>query len=244
MRAVIADDEPHLAEYLAARLAVLWPQIKIEALLGNGDEALRAIRELRPDIAFLDIRMPGLSGLEVAAQVGDDCRVVFVTAYEHFAVSAFEQEAVDYLLKPVSDDRLKLTVDRLRREALRPMADRLARLQQQMASGNGHLRWIRASVGSSVRMVAAEEVCYFRAGDKYTSVMTGNTELLIRTSIRDLAAQLDPELFWQVHRGTLVNMHQVVAAERDVLGRLALRLRDRSETVPVSRNYAHLFRQM
>jgi DNA-binding LytR/AlgR family response regulator len=244
MRALIADDEPHLAAFLANRLAELWPELEIAASTDNGDDALRLIREQRPDLAFLDIKMPGLSGIEVAAQLGDACRVVFVTAYEQYAVTAFEREAVDYLLKPVTDERLLLTIDRLRRDTVRPANDLLVKLQQNLTAAPAHLRWIRASVGSSVRMVATEEVCYFRAADKYTSVVTGTAELLIRTPIRELASQLDPELFWQVHRGTLVNMRQVVAAERDVLGRLELRLRDRPEAVAVSRNYAHLFRQM
>jgi DNA-binding LytR/AlgR family response regulator len=244
MRALIADDEPHLAAFLAARLAELWPELEVVASTDNGDDALRLIRELGPELAFLDIRMPGLSGLEVAARAGDDCRVVFVTAYEQYAVGAFEREAVDYLLKPVTDERLRITIERLRRDPVHPVAEQMIRLQQNLAAGPAPLRWIRASVGASVRMVATDEVCYFRAADKYTSVVTGAAELLIRTPIKELAAQLDPELFWQVHRGTLVNMRQVIAAERDMLGRLELRLRDRPETVAVSRNYAHLFRQM
>jgi DNA-binding LytR/AlgR family response regulator len=244
MRALIADDEPHLVAFLANRLTELWPELEIAVRTDNGDDALRLIREQRPDLAFLDIKMPGLSGIEVAQQIGEDCRVVFVTAYEHFAVTAFEAEAVDYLLKPVTDERLLLTIERLRRDTVRPSDALLASLQQNLAVAPAYLRWIRTSVGSSVRMVAVDEVCYFRAADKYTSVITGTAELLIRTSIKELVAQLDPELFWQVHRGTLVNVRQIVAAERDVFGRLELRLRDRPEGVAVSRNYAHLFRQM
>lgn len=252
MRAVIADDEPLLAKHLKARLAALWPQLEIAGVAANGIEARDMIEGLRPDIAFLDIRMPGLSGLDVvqalSAETRAACRVVFVTAYDEFAVQAFEREAVDYLLKPVSDDRLAAASERLRRALSQPdrnqTDDLLRRLQTLLAQPAEHLRWVRASVGNDVRLVAAEEICYFQATDKYTAVLTRDAELLIRSSIKELSEQLDPGQFWQVHRGTLVNVRQIVSAHHDAFGRISLKLRDRPESVAVSRGHAHLFRQM
>jgi DNA-binding LytR/AlgR family response regulator len=250
MKAVIADDEVALASHLKARLAALWPDLDIVGMAANGIEARDAIETLRPELAFLDIRMPGLTGLEVMQALSPAaraaCRVVFVTAYDQFAVQAFDQEAVDYLLKPISDERLGACIERLKRA--RPQAsgadDLLQRLQALMPKAAERLRWVRASVGSEVRLVATDEVCYFQAADKYTAVFTRDTELLIRTPIKELAEQLDPEQFWQVHRGTLVNVRQIESARHDALGRVSLRLRERKEAVAVSRAYAHLFRQM
>ena len=252
MRAIIADDEPLLAEHLRARLAALWPQLEIIGIAANGIEAKELIEGLCPDLAFLDIRMPGLTGLDVvqalSAEARRACRMVFVTAYDEFAVQAFEREAVDYLLKPVGDDRLRAAVERLRRTPEAPSGTQaveiLQRLQTLLPKGVEHLRWVRASVGSEVRMVAVDEVCYFQATDKYTAVFTCDAEHLIRTSIKDLLEQLDPARFWQVHRGTVVNVRQIVAARHDTLGRVSLKLRDRSESIAVSRGHAHLFRQM
>ncbi|MDK9702183.1 MAG: LytTR family DNA-binding domain-containing protein [Sulfuritalea sp.] len=252
MKAIIADDEPLLARHLTARLVELWPQLEIAGVAGNGIEARDMIEDLRPDIAFLDIRMPGLSGLEVvqalAPEVRAACRVVFVTAYDEFAVQAFEREAVGYLLKPVADDRLATAIERLQRAPPAPAGaqsdDLLRRLQALLPKVAGHLRWVRASVGNDVRLVATDEICYFQAADKYTAVFTRDAELLIRTPIKELLEQLDPEQFWQVHRGTLVNVRQVVSAGHDAFGRVTLKLRDRAEAVAVSRGHAHLFRQM
>jgi len=252
MKAIIADDEPLLAKHLKARLAALWPQLEIAGVAANGIEARDMIEGLRPDIAFLDIRMPGLTGLEVVQTLSPEarraCRVVFVTAYDEFAVQAFEREAVDYLLKPVADDRLQSAIERLQRALPAPASaqsdDLLQRLQAMMRRPGEHLRWVRASVGNDVRLVAADEICYFQATDKYTAVLTRDTELLIRTPIKELAEQLDPEQFWQVHRGTLVNAKQIVSARHDAFGRVSLKLRDRPEALAVSRGHAHLFRQM
>jgi len=252
MKAIIADDEPLLAKHLKARLAALWPQLEIAGVAANGIEARDMIEGLRPDIAFLDIRMPGLTGLEVVQTLSPEarraCRVVFVTAYDEFAVQAFEREAVDYLLKPVADDRLQSAIERLQRALPAPASaqsdDLLQRLQAMMRRPGEHLRWVRASVGNDVRLVAADEICYFQATDKYTAVFTRDTELLIRTPIKELAEQLDPEQFWQVHRGTLVNAKQIVSARHDAFGRVSLKLRDRPEALAVSRGHAHLFRQM
>lgn len=252
MKALIADDEPRLAAHLKARLAALWPQLEIAGVAANGIEARDMIEDLRPDVAFLDIRMPGLSGLEVVQALSPEarklCRVVFVTAYDEFAVQAFEREAVDYLLKPVADERLQSAVERLQRSAgTQPGAqsdDLLQRLQALLPKPAQHLRWVRASVGNDVRLVATEEICYFQATDKYTAVFTRDAELLIRTPIKELLEQLDPAQFWQVHRGTLVNVKQIAAARHDALGRVKLKLKDRPEALAVSRGHAHLFRQM
>jgi DNA-binding LytR/AlgR family response regulator len=246
MKAIIADDEHHLAENLRRRLATLWPELQIVAVLHDGMAAATALEEIKPDIAFLDIRMPGQSGLDAARTAASDCRVVFVTAFDDHAVQAFEQAAVDYLLKPVSDERLARCVERLKhRSEVAPDA-LLARLQQLLAMQNKPepLRWLRIQVGQSVRMVAVEEVCYFQSADKYTTVLTREAELLLRTPLKELISQLDAKHFWQVHRGTVVNARQIVSAHHDLLGKVSLSLRDRPEKVAVSRSYAHLFRQM
>jgi DNA-binding LytR/AlgR family response regulator len=247
----VADDEPHLAAGLAQRLTALWPGLEVVAIVGNGIEALERIEELRPDIAFLDIRMPGLSGLEVAGRLNGSCRLVFVTAYDQYAVEAFEREAVDYLLKPVSGERLERTLARLRQVLASPPVPvpeaLLDHLRALLAGGDPRrppLRWIKAQAGDAVRLVSVDEISHFLAGDKYVTVYTRDAELLIRTPIKDLAAQLDPRQFWQVHRGTLVNVQHIAAARQDAMGRLTLQLKSRPERLAVSRNFAHLFRQM
>lgn len=251
MRAIIADDEAHLATHLQDRLHALWPALEIVGIAGNGIEAKEMIERQLPDLAFLDIRMPGMSGLDVVAALSPlvtaQCRFVFVTAYDEFAVQAFEREATDYLLKPISDERLGATVERLQRTPAPAAADLLARLESLLPKASKQsesLRWLRASVGNEVRWVAVEDVCYIQATDKYTSILTHDSDLLIRTPLKELLPQLDPELFWQVHRSTVVNVRQIVSAKHDPLGRVTLKLRDRSEALAVSRSYAHLFRQM
>ena len=246
MRALIAEDETHLADDLVRRLTRLWPELDIVGVVQDGLAARQALIELAPDIAFLDIRMPGLSGLDAAKSAPPACRVVFVTAHDEHAVAAFEQAAADYLLKPVSDARLEKCITRLQ-QATPPQTDALlAQLQNLLgtAAKPEPLRWLRAQVGQDIRLIAVADVCFFQATDKYTSVVTRDGEFLLRTPLKELAAQLDPELFWQIHRGTLVNAQQIKAARRDLLGRFALTLRDRPETLSVSRSYAHLFRQM
>ncbi|MBI4987246.1 MAG: response regulator transcription factor [Rhodocyclales bacterium] len=253
--ALIADDEPLLAADLKRRIEALWPELDIRAVCHDGPDALARLEAEKPDVAFLDIRMPGLTGLEVAARLDFPCHVVFVTAYDQYAVEAFERAAVDYVLKPADDVRLAKTVERLKRALDGPsdaerarLAAAIAEVLEKVSPGNtakpAWLKWIRASVGDSVRLVPTEEVRYFQSADKYTSVVTAAGELLIRTPIRELIEQLDPEAFWQVHRGTIVNAKFVTAARHDESGRVLLSLRDRPETVTVSRAYAHLFRQM
>ena len=258
-RALIAEDEPLLAASLKAALAAAWPELEVVAVAPNGLEALRLVEAERPDVAFLDIRMPGLNGLEIAAELADRLnegepvpQLVFVTAYDEFALKAFELAAVDYLLKPISAERLALTVERLRKAlAAAPgpsndLASLVQKLQKVVAAdtpGNAEpLKIIRAAVGNTVRLVPVEEVCYFQAADKYTSVVTRDAELLIRTPLKELLAQLDPARFKQIHRGTIVNFSEVAAATRDESGRLPVRLKQRKETLPVSRVFADLFR--
>lgn len=248
-RALIADDEPHLAQYLAARLAELWPELEILPLAGNGLDALRAIDEDAPQVAFLDIRMPGLTGLELARRIDARTHVVFVTAYDQYALEAFEHDAVDYLLKPVSDERLAKCVARLERklaaaEAPPPLAEMLERLSRIVPAGQGRLRWIRALKGDVVRQIAVDDVLYFNAADKYTRVITREGESLIRMALAELARDLDPGRFAQIHRSTIVNLDAVASARRDLGGRTFVGLKDGHTELPVSRAYAHLFKQM
>ena len=250
--AIVADDEPRLAAHLVERLHVAWPGLVVAGVAGNGPEALAMIDAEAPDVAFLDIRMPGLTGIEVARAAGRGVHVVFVTAYDHYAVEAFERDAVDYLLKPVTDERLADTVARVqsRIDAGAPgpeLAQALATLARLAPAGGGssaRLAWIRASVGAQVRLIPVDEVCYFQASDKYTTVFTADAEALIRTPLKELAAQLDPDRFWQVHRGTIVNLAHVAATTRDLAGRVSIALKSRPEKVAVSRAFAHRFRQM
>jgi DNA-binding LytR/AlgR family response regulator len=257
-RAVIAEDEPLLARSLAAGLRAAWPELEIVAFAANGVEALERIEALAPAVVFLDIRMPGLSGLEVAAEIADRMAVsarapalVFVTAHDEFALKAFDLAAIDYLLKPVDPARLAQSVARLKAQLAAPGSDITAlvgKLGQVLnatpAPAQEHLTFIRAAAGNNVRMVPVAEVCYFQATDKYVSVITGDAELLIRTSLRDLLAQLPPTRFRQIHRGTIVNLDWVSSAARDESGRVSLKLKGRSETLAVSRVFAEQFRPM
>ena len=247
--ALIADDEPHLAHYLRDQLVALWPELTLLKAARNGIEAAALIAELQPDIAFLDIKMPGLTGLEVAQGITGATRVVFVTAYDEFAVQAFEHEAVDYVLKPVNAQRLAQTITRLRR-SLATVADddaRLAAVLQRLlpaAPAAPRLRYVRASRGEVTHQIDVTEVLFFRADEKYTCVQTAAGEHLIRTPIAELAAQLDPEQFWQVHRSSIINLRHVQGTRRDELSRLFVRLRGHTAELPVSRAYVHLFRGM
>jgi len=249
MKALIADDEPLLAARLKSALGDAWPELEVAAVVPNGLEAVAAAERLRPDVAFLDIRMPGLDGLEAAAEIADRLgdaapAIVFVTAYDEFATKAFELAAMDYVLKPVSQDRLAKTVERLK--ARRRDFDALARQLRALgalAPKSQALKQVMAGTGNAVKLIPIGEVCYFQAADKYTTVVTANGEELIRTSLKELARQL-PERFQQVHRGTIVNLDEVAAAVRDEAGRVSLSLRSRKESLPVSRVYAELFKPM
>jgi len=254
VKALIADDEPLLRERLRAHLAVLWPELAITDDARNGAEALELFTLHRPDIVFLDIRMPGLSGIDTARALARRAHLVFVTAYEQYALQAFEQGAVDYLVKPIEQARLADTVERLQRQlpgpfqddaAMETLLDRLAaRLGQRAGPAGRWLQWIKASVGNSLRLIPVEQVHYLRAEEKYTRVVWDEGEALIRKTIRELTDQLDPERFVQTHRSVIVNLACVREVVRGINETADLHMRGSDEVLPVSRNYLHHFRQM
>jgi DNA-binding LytR/AlgR family response regulator len=252
LKALIADDEPELRAYLKLRLAEVWPELLISGEAGNGQEALRIIETSPPDIAFLDIRMPGLSGMEVARKVAGKCRVVFITAYDQYAVQAFENQALDYLLKPVTADRLQRTVQRLKKElslpALPPpdLSEIIKKIMGHWPPREApdYLKWIRVQEKDEIRLIPMDEIRYFQAEDKYTLVITSSGESLIRKPIKELVQELDPGIFWQIHRGIIVNVTSIDKVNRSFSGRLNIKLKDLSKTLTVSRSYSHRFRQM
>ncbi|MDP1780706.1 MAG: LytTR family DNA-binding domain-containing protein [Hydrogenophaga sp.] len=258
--ALIAEDEPLLAQALQAELARTWPELTVVKVVGDGEAAVAQALALRPDVLLLDIRMPGQSGLEAAGELAEEWpddqpfpALVFVTAYDAYAVQAFEAQAVDYLLKPVQPERLRLTVQRVqallaqRRPATGPLdatLEQLRCLMSQTSSPAARLQVIPASVGNSIRMVQLSEVVAFEAADKYVRVLLAQGEVLIRTPLKELMPQLDPAVFWQVHRGTVVRAEAIESVTRNEAGRMSLRLRARPESFAVSRLYADRFRAM
>ena len=244
--ALLVDDEANLLDYLARKLKEIWPELEILATAQNGWEALSLVRELHPEVIFLDIHMPGMSGLKVAEQLPGDIAIVFITAYDEHAVEAFDRAAIDYVLKPVSDERLKRAVARLKNKETNADRIRLANLIRELSDGTcaTYLQWLRAGRENITRLVAVGDVVYFQADQKYTSVITADSELLIRTSIKELESQLDPNRFWRVHRGIIVNVKEIEEAKRDLRGRYTLKLKGRTETLRTSQSYGHLFRQM
>jgi DNA-binding LytR/AlgR family response regulator len=243
--AIIAEDEPLLRAQLRARLADAWPELEIVAEAANGDEAIAAIEARAPDVAFLDVRMPAMSGLDVAARVGARCHVVFVTAYDEYAIAAFEQGAVDYLLKPASPERIGKVVARLKSRLASAPLDLSALVATLAARDTGApLKWIRASLGSSTQMIAVDDVLYFQAEDKYTKVVTTGGDALIRKPIKELYEELDHDAFWQVHRATIVSLRAIARVDRDWRGEPLIVLKDRPETLTVSRTFAHRFKAM
>ncbi len=252
IEAVIADDEAPLREHLKSLLANLWPALQIVGMAGNGAEALALIRAHEPDVAFLDIKMPLLTGLQVAASCGDSSHIVFITAYDEYAVEAFERAAVDYLLKPVEPARLEETVARLQKRIANrhEPTPEWTRLVQQLAQGlpdksaSGYLSWLRASRRDATYLIPAEDVCYFKSEDKYTTVVTRDDKFLIRKSVTVLEAELDPAKFWRINRGLIVNLASIDVARKTLNGGCTLHLRGRDEVLPVSRQYAYRFRQM
>jgi DNA-binding LytR/AlgR family response regulator len=245
-RAVIAEDEPVLRSELRRMLGDLWPDLTILAEAEDGFQALTALDEHRPDVLFLDIQMPGMTGLEVARKANRRCHIAFVTAYDQYAVAAFEEGAVDYVMKPVTMPRLTTTVARLKQKLASPPADLdgLLRSLSEAMNRREYLRWITASQGNDLRLITVEEICYLRSDNKYTVVVTADRESLIRRPIRELADELDPKVFWQIHRGTLVNVTAIAGVSRDLSGKLRVRLKARSETLPVSEPYNQLFKSM
>jgi DNA-binding LytR/AlgR family response regulator len=246
-RAILAEDEPLLREQLRELLAAAWPELEIVAVAEDGRQAIRAMEEARPDVLFLDIQMPEASGLEVARLASGKCHVVFVTAYDQYAVAAFEEGAVDYVMKPLSGARIATAVQRVK-ERLKATPANLNGLLDALGNPPGpaghYLRWINASRGDDVQLITIEEVRYFQSDTKYTRVVAGRREGLIRRTIKELVEELDPSMFWQMHRATIVNLNAVESVGRDLKGHVILRLKDRPELLQVSQPYAHLFRQM
>jgi len=266
-RCVIADDERLMRDQLRARLAEAWPGLAIVAEAKNGQEALDLVAEHHPDIVFLDIRMPGMTGVEAARAIaqlpsGDEtqdgwagCEIVFITAYDQYAIEAFEQGVVDYVLKPAERERLALTVERIRKRLAQRTADEgppaagmqqlLQKLAQQMnPSGAPRLKWIQATVGQTIQMIPVEEVLFFISDEKYTRVQTASVEALIRKPIKELVEELDAEQFWQIHRSTLINTHAIAGVSRDLRGRQLVAVKGRPEKLEVSRSYSGLFKGM
>lgn len=239
---LIADDEPKLAQDLARRLKRCWQGVDIVAVVENGARAAAEIARLNPQFAFLDIRMPGLSGLDVAAAAAET-RIVFVTAYEEYAVAAFDAAAADYLLKPVSDARLAQCVLKLQQTAATrtDLAALLGKLERPVER---YLAWLHTGAGNTTRLISVAEALYFRSSDKYTEVVTASEKHVIRSSLKELVGQLDPQQFVQIHRSIIVNLSAVARIERDVLGRMQMHLKNHEQVLPVSRAYAALFRRM
>jgi len=245
--AIIAEDEPVLRGELKEMLAAQWPELDVRAEVGDGPAAIRAVGEHAPSILFLDIEMPGMNGLEVARRVSGTCHVVFVTAYDKYAVAAFEQGAVDYVMKPFSAARLDATIARLKSRLTGPPADLtgiLKTLASTLSQRKDYLRWITAAQGDALRLITVEEICYFRADHKYTLVVTPDSEALIRRPLKALAEEVDPQAFWQIHRSAMVNVKEIAGVSRDFRGHLTVKLKQRKETLPVGENYVHLFKQM
>jgi DNA-binding LytR/AlgR family response regulator len=241
--ALIADDEPRLAADLSERLGLVWPQLDIIAVVGNGIAATSVIAERRPTFAFLDIRMPGLDGIEVA-RLARSTRIVFVTAHDQYAVTAFESAAVDYLLKPVSDARLAQCVARLQEQPRNQVDLHALNALLDRAPNPVRLDWLTVRLADTTRIVAVDEVLYFRATDKYTEAVTATERHLVRTPLKELLEQLNPQRFAQVHRSIIVNLAAVERIERDVLGRSQVYLRNHADVLPVSRSFAERFKQM
>ena len=274
-RAILADDERLMREQLRARLAEVWPELQIVAEARNGQEAVDLVAEHRPDIVFLDIRMPGLTGVDAARRIAqlparegreDDDEplpeIVFITAYDQYAVEAFEQGVVDYVLKPAERERLQLTAERLQRrlEARRrgaapaeedrpaqPLQQLLHQLSAHLSPGVApppYLKWIQANVGATIQMIAVDEVLFFVSDEKYTRVQTAQVEALIRKPIKELVDELDPQAFWQIHRSTLVNVKAIAGITRDFRGRQIVSVRGHPQKLEVSRSYTGLFKGM
>jgi DNA-binding LytR/AlgR family response regulator len=260
LRAIVAEDEPILSYALVQALQRLWPELQIGGVVDNGVAAVREALAQHPDILFCDIKMPGKSGLEAAEELADDWPdevpfplIVFVTAYDQFALQAFDHAAVDYVLKPINDARLSKTIERLklrlsqiqeRDDELETVIGKLRALAPAASVGSEKLTLIRAAVGNQIRLIPIDDVVYFEATDKYVNVITADSQSLIRTSLKELLPQLDHAHFWQIHRSTIVNSRHIQVAIRDESGKLSVKLRDRDESLQVSRIFAHLFKQM
>jgi len=249
--AVVADDERLMREQIIDRLKEAWPELLIVGEASNGREAIAIVQSEEPDIVFLDISMPGMDGIQAAQALAGKVHVVFVTAHDQYAISAFEHGAVDYLLKPADPERVALTCQRLRarlKQAPDPMNDLLAQLSQRLEAGGlkprEYMRWVQASVGANIRMIPTSDILFFRAEDKYTRVQTQRFEALIRKPIKELIDELDPDEFWQIHRATVVRVDAVEQVSRNFRGRQIVHVKGSEEKLEVSRTFNHLFKQM
>jgi len=249
--AVVADDERLMRDQLVAALKEAWPELAIVGEASNGREAIAMVRSLEPDIAFLDIRMPEVDGIQAAQTLAGAAHVVFVTAHDQFAIDAFRQGAIDYLLKPAEPARVALTCQRLRdrlQHKPEPMEDLLAQLANRLGSGGikprDYMRWVQASVGPNLRVIPTSDILFFRAEDKYVRVQTGKLEALIRKPIKELIDELDPEEFWQIHRAVVVRVDAIEQVSRNFRGHHVVHLKGSAEKLEVSRSFNHLFKQM
>jgi DNA-binding LytR/AlgR family response regulator len=246
--AIIAEDEPLLAAAIKDELARAWPGLVVVAVVHDGHAAIEAIERHAPQVAFLDVQMPGLSGLEVARLISATTHIVFVTAHDHYAVQAFDAGAIDYLLKPLDPVRLARALQRVRQRFREPPADLSPLLTHatsaQAASSLERLRWLTVPIGRELRLIAVDDVCYFKADNKYVEVVTDHESALMNTPLRDILPRLDPDVFWQVHRGTVVNVQRIRSVVRGLSGKLHLQLKSRPEKLEVSATYAHRFRQL
>jgi DNA-binding LytR/AlgR family response regulator len=260
--AIIADDEKQLRRHLVKLLNQLWPELVIAGESENGPRTLDLVHKLSPDIVFLDINMPGLTGIEVAKQIYRQCSIVFITAYDQYAIEAFENEALDYILKPVREKRLLTSIERCKRrfkdhakkQADPKKADRepsdLSPLLQQLEKillkekASPFLQWIRAQYGDSIRLIPIDDVLIFKSADKYTQVFTPKKESLIRKTIKELIQELDPEKFWKIHRGTIINVSAISKISKSISGKYVVKINNHDEPLLVSRSYSHLFKQM
>jgi DNA-binding LytR/AlgR family response regulator len=246
--AIVAEDEPILRAQLEGKLRKLWPELDIIASVEDGAAVLEALEERTPDFLFLDIQMPEMTGVEVARHVGDRCHIVFVTAYDQYAIQAFETGAIDYILKPVTDERLATTIERLKSRGGGAPSDLkavLERLSERIEGGKRErLQWIKATVGQNLRLIPVAEVLFFQSDEKYTRVALADGEALIKTPIRELLDGLDPEVFWQIHRSTIVNANAIAGVTRDFRGQAHVKIKGKDESLVVSRIYSHLFKQM
>lgn len=248
-KAIIAEDEAPQRAELRSMLAMLWPELQIVAECEDGLEAMEALEVHQPDIVFLDIRMPGVSGLEVAKAANGRAQIVFTTAYDEYALQAFEHGAIDYLLKPIKRERLEVAIARIRerlRQSPPDVSMVIAALEQRLTKrpGGDEIQWITASIGNATKMIAISDVLFFQAQDKYTRVVTAKNEALIRTTLRELTERLNENLFWQVHRSTVVQVSAIESVQRDELGKLALKIKGCKETVPVSSAFNYRFKAM
>ena len=242
---LVAEDEALMRERLLAQLAQVWPHARLVAVAENGNDAWDAWLEHEPDVVFLDIQMPGLSGLEVARRIGERSRLVFVTAYDQHALEAFERGAIDYLLKPVELVALRRAVERLMRRGS-PQLPALGTLLGEIAQAKApvqRVKWLKASVGRQIRLINVGDVLFLQSDTKYTRVVLADGEALIRVALKDLLEGLDPEQFWQIHRGAIVNVHAIATIERIGNERLELTIKGSAEVLAVSRSFAHLFRE-